>query len=264
LVFCLVVRYGKISNEYSAVMKQFERTESSITDDIVATYGQCPHKAYYALFFPDTRRAKDITTLINQRKKENKISFIAKNASNSPFYSDQLSGKADIITDATLSYEDLTFENIHLRKINGTSLLGDFIYEPILFTADTAIKFHDSIRGHLNLYLYNSEDCINLKNLKMAIIDICKNASIKKVLAANAADQFLNSTIKQIENDFSFIQKSAHGKYEQSKIALKHAKRGGPKKKKVGSEHFKEIPKSYIDKEIRMPRRRVCLYTKDL
>ncbi len=109
-----------------------------------------------------------------------------------------------------------------------------------------------------DLHLYNREDCVNLKNLKMAIIDICENASIKKVLAADSADQFLNSTIKQIEKDFSFIQKSAHGKYEQSKITLKHAKREGPKKKKVGLQHFKEIPKSHIDKEIRIPSRRVC------
>ena len=99
------------------------------------------------MFFPETRQAKDITIFINQRKKENKISFIAKSASNSPFYSDQLSGKADIITDATLSYEDLTFENIHLRKINGTSPFGNVLYEPILFTADTEIKPHDRIRA---------------------------------------------------------------------------------------------------------------------
>ena len=542
---------------YTAVMKKFDHTKSSITDDIVATYGQCPRKAYCSLFFPETRRVKAITTFINKRKIEKKVSFIANSESSYPFCSDQLSGKADIITDVTLSYEDLTFKNIHLRKINGTSSLGNFLYEPILFTTDTAIKPHDRIRAALcdtilngiqaastgkstailidgsvqrvaisreacntivedlrhwiatrpdtppaafnkhcpfcafehgcvehekkadslallskmpikiqkkyeakgiftikqlsylykprrrkrkskqpalthkyelqalalksgtiytddlaippretvelyldieslperrfhyligvlvstqdvdqyipfwaetdsdekniwarfldiveqysdapifhygsyeknaikelgkrynnnvesvlqrlenvnsyifgriyfpvysnslkeiccylgfhwseqnssglmaimwryiyettprrkpkhDLHLYNREDCVNLKNLKMAIIDICENASIKKVLAADSTDQFLNSTIKQIEKDFYFIQKSAHGKYEQSKITLKRAKREGPKKKKVGLEHFKEIPKSYIDKEIRIPRRRVC------
>jgi predicted RecB family nuclease len=130
-------------------MKQFEHTESSITGDIVATYGQCSRKAYYSLFFPKMRRVKAIATFINQRKKENKVSFIEKSASNSPFCSDQLSGKADIITDATLSYKDQTFENIHLRKINGTSPLGNFLYEPILFTAEIAIKLHDRIRAAL-------------------------------------------------------------------------------------------------------------------
>lgn len=79
-------------------MKTSDYTESSITDDIGATYEQSP------------------------RKKENEVSFIKRSASNSPFCSDQLSGKADIITDATLSYKDQTFENIHLRKINGPLL----------------------------------------------------------------------------------------------------------------------------------------------
>lgn len=128
-------------------MKTSDYTESSITDDIVATYGQCPRKAYYSLFFPETHRVKAITTFVNQRKKENEVSFIKRSASNSPFWSDQLSGKADIITDATLSYKDQTFENIHLRKINGPPPLDNFLYEPILFTADTAIKPHDRIRA---------------------------------------------------------------------------------------------------------------------
>lgn len=130
-------------------MEKFEYPEQSITDDIVATCGQCPRKAYYSLFFPKKCRVKAITTFVNQRKKENKISFIAKSSSNSPFCSDPLSGKADIITDATLSHKDLTFENIHLRKINGTSPFGNFLYEPILFAADTAIKLHDRIRAAL-------------------------------------------------------------------------------------------------------------------
>lgn len=101
------------------------------------------------IFSKEAPRVKAITTFVNQRKKENNINFIAKSSTNSPFCSDQLSGKADIITDATLSYKDLTFENIHLRKINGTSPLGNFLYEPILFTADTAIKLHDRIRAAL-------------------------------------------------------------------------------------------------------------------
>lgn len=106
-----------------------------------------------------------------------------------------------------------------------------------------------------DLALYNQEDCVNLKKLKNIVSAIClHNSVIPNVKAVNNKDQLLSPDGSQVVNDFSILIKSAHGKYEQSKITL-----GKKHKKKVGNKsNTLTIPKSKIDKVVRVPRKRVC------
>ena len=107
-----------------------------------------------------------------------------------------------------------------------------------------------------DLILYNQEDCINLKKLKHIISAICSHDSVMpNVMDANVSDQLLNSTGSRIVKDFDAILKSAHGKYEQSKITKRKNKKIKTPKNKVNT---KKISKSQIDREILVVRGRVC------
>jgi len=126
---------------------------------------------------------------------------------------------------------------------------------------DSIVRRYDYDKTHCetsknDLVLYNQEDCVNLKKLKNIVNDICLNNSvIPNVKAVNNKNQLLSSDGNQVVNDFSELIKSAHGSYEQSKITLgkKHKKKGVNKKSNTYT-----IPKSKIDKEVRVPRKRVC------
>ncbi len=105
-----------------------------------------------------------------------------------------------------------------------------------------------------DLILYNQEDCINLKKLKHIISAICAHDSvIQNVMDANVSDQLLNSTGHQLVKEFDVLLKSAHGKYEQSKIAIRKNKKTTTIKAKA-----KKISRSQIDKNVRVVRGRVC------
>lgn len=110
------------------------------------------------------------------------------------------------------------------------------------------------------LITYNQEDCSNLKALKFAIQDICNDSAKPNVRAISDQNQCLSNSSRKVVKEFSAILRSAHGKYEQSKISIKNAK----KKSKIFDKHCvglaakKTIPKSKIDKLVRVPRGRVC------
>jgi predicted RecB family nuclease len=110
------------------------------------------------------------------------------------------------------------------------------------------------------LITYNHEDCANLKELKFAIQDICRDTAKPNVRAVSDQNQSLSNSSRKVVKEFSAILRSAHGKYEQSKISLRNAKRKSNKidKRCVGRPSIKAIPKSIIDKLIRVPRGRIC------
>ena len=111
-----------------------------------------------------------------------------------------------------------------------------------------------------SLTTYNKEDCINLKKLKDVIQDISHNLFRQDVRAADDHNQPLNTHSEIVVKDFSTILKSAHGKYEQSKISLKNIKNRSYVKVRNsdGRSNKYVIPKSKIDKIVRVPRARIC------
>jgi predicted RecB family nuclease len=110
------------------------------------------------------------------------------------------------------------------------------------------------------LILYNEEDCTNLKALKKVVGTICASESaLPDVVAADDQNQLLSESGSQVVKDFTALLKSAHGKYENSKISLKKKKSKKPigQSKKRGY-NYRSIPKSKIDKEVRVARGRIC------
>ncbi|MCP4272498.1 MAG: IS66 family transposase [Gammaproteobacteria bacterium] len=109
------------------------------------------------------------------------------------------------------------------------------------------------------LILYNKEDCINLKRLKDVISAICSNKSVMHgVKAVNDKNQLLSNSGKQIVDDFSSLIKSAHGKYESTKISFKKDRNSSNDRNSSRKYVLRKIPKSKIDKIVRVARGRVC------
>ena len=109
------------------------------------------------------------------------------------------------------------------------------------------------------LIIYNLEDCTNLKKLKDVINAISSNdTAIPDVMAANEKNQLLSTSNKQVVTDFTTLIKSAHGKYENSKIswAKNNQTRNNLNKSQKGRRPI--IPKSKVDKNIRVARGRIC------
>ena len=110
-----------------------------------------------------------------------------------------------------------------------------------------------------DLIVYNKEDCTNLKELKAAIATICSQDGMKPgVKAADDKDQLLSATGKHLIDEFSALIKSAHGKYESSKISIKKKRSSNISVKNTRPNRSRKIANSKIDKTIRVARGRVC------
>jgi hypothetical protein len=110
-----------------------------------------------------------------------------------------------------------------------------------------------------DLILYNKEDCFNLNELKSVVSHICSNDSIAfGVMAANDENQLLSATSKEIVSELTSIVKSAHGKYEQSKISLKNRIKSKKKLEQQKKNGLIKKPKLKVEKIIRVARGRMC------
>ncbi|MFT4850776.1 MAG: putative RecB family nuclease [Sediminicola sp.] len=113
------------------------------------------------------------------------------------------------------------------------------------------------IKNHL--VKYNQEDCANLKKLKDLLYSICnEDPSQSNVRAIDDKNQLLNPLGGQLVREFDSFVKSAHGIYEQSKISVGKAKSSEAINKTDRNSYDKSIPKSKVDKVVRVARRRVC------
>ena len=107
------------------------------------------------------------------------------------------------------------------------------------------------------LLTYNQEDCLNLKRLKDSIYAICScDSTMPDVMAADNNNQLLTTAGSQSINDLTNIIKSAHGKYEQSKISFRKKQKKKAAQSITG--RVRRLEKSKIDKEVRVARGRVC------
>lgn len=93
---------------------------------------------------------------------------------------------------------------------------------------------------HDDLVLYNKEDCVNLKKLKDTLGAVCSHVEITPdVMDVNSEKQLLNESGTKLLKEFDDLLKSAHGKYEYSKIALN-------KRKKIKTFTKKKEIKKYL------------------
>ena len=110
-----------------------------------------------------------------------------------------------------------------------------------------------------DLIIYNKEDCTNLRKLKSVVAVIClQEVMMPGVKAANNKDQLLSGAGKHLIDEFSTLIKSAHGKYEKSKISLKKKRSHNIGVKENRTNRSRKIANSKIDKTIRVARGRVC------
>lgn len=110
-----------------------------------------------------------------------------------------------------------------------------------------------------DLIVYNKEDCINLKELKSVVTDICSQKEMKRgVKAAIDKDQLLTSTGKNLRDEFLTLIKSTHGKYEKSKISLKRKRCSNIEAESNRPNKPRKIANYKIDKIVHVARGRVC------
>jgi len=64
-----------------------------------------------------------------------------------PFSSDKFLGKAEIIKNAIIKIGNLEVQQVHLQKRDAKSRLGNYHYEPLIFSSSDAIKPQDRIKA---------------------------------------------------------------------------------------------------------------------
>lgn len=125
--------------------KYLAKESYTITDDVVIAHSICPRKAYLILFLENECKDKNYTLYLKQRIKYIEEKFLRSATCSLPFSSDRLLGKANLITNVTLNTGNLEVTHVHLKKCDLESKLGNYSYEPLLFSASTALTKHDRI-----------------------------------------------------------------------------------------------------------------------
>ena len=118
-----------------------------ITDDVLIAHSICPRKAYQILFLENSCKDKNYTLYLEQRVKHLEEKFLRSATCSLPFSSDRLLGKADLITNVTLNTGNLEVTDVHLKKCDLESKLGNYSYEPVIFSPYTALTLQDRIHA---------------------------------------------------------------------------------------------------------------------
>ena len=106
----------------------------NLTEEVVLAHAICERKSYKMLFEHDKGKEQNYAAFLRERKQCVERQFFQSKKTFLPFTSDKLTGKADIIFNATIKTGNLVVTNVHLQKSEIKSKLGSFSYEPILFT----------------------------------------------------------------------------------------------------------------------------------
>ena len=130
--------------------KDLAKESYTITDDVLIAYSICPRKAYQILFLENEYKDKHYTNYLKKRVKQLEYKFFRSAKCSIPFSSDRLLGKADFITNAKLNTGNLEVTDVHLKKCSLESKLGNYSYEPLIFSPSTALTLQDRIRASYN------------------------------------------------------------------------------------------------------------------
>src|SRR4029450_10175281 len=118
--------------------------ESIITPDIVVAYAQCPRKAYLLLFSPDKGEPHEYTQILEQQRCANQERYIDhlphKHADVQPYSVENLRKGSQVLINAHLQVDGLAADCGVLTKVEGTSTLAKYSYEPSLFVGTHSIS----------------------------------------------------------------------------------------------------------------------------
>jgi predicted RecB family nuclease len=118
-----------------------------ITEDTIVAHSLCLRKAYRLLFRNDHGEDQKYTEFIKKRRSDLEKTFFRSENNHLPFSLDKLMGKAEIITNASLRQGNLVVQQIHLQKREPKSRLGNYSYEPLIFSFSVRIKPQDRINA---------------------------------------------------------------------------------------------------------------------
>ena len=114
-----------------------------ITSDVVTAYSQCPRKAYLLLVTSNRGIPNEYMRIINQKSKKVEAQYIhelqASHIDIEFYLSQKHHWKSSYIIDVSLQHERYYIHRCILKKVEGESLLGNYSYEPIIFSQNYTI-----------------------------------------------------------------------------------------------------------------------------
>ena len=117
-----------------------------ITEEIVAAHSICQRKSYQILFRHSEAEEKTYSAFLRERIQETADLYFQSGIEFLPYSSDRLAGKSEIILNAKIENKDFAVDNVYLKKLYTSSELGDYSYEPLIFTSSVKIKPEDRIK----------------------------------------------------------------------------------------------------------------------
>ena len=118
-----------------------------ITEQAVVSHMFCLRKAYHILFKNAEGEKKKYSAYLEKRRKRREQDFFSVRKDYLSFSSDKFSGRAKIIKNVRIKIGNLEVQNVHLQKRDIKSKLGNYHYEPLLFSSSDTIKPQDRIKA---------------------------------------------------------------------------------------------------------------------
>jgi predicted RecB family nuclease len=116
----------------------------AITTETVVAYSQCPRKAYLLLCTSEKGSPHEYTRILEQQRQAVQRGCLNRlrqeNADVQPYSLDTLTGKHDVLINATLEASGLVAKCAILNKVRTHSALGRYSYEPTIFVGTHSIK----------------------------------------------------------------------------------------------------------------------------
>src|SRR5678815_2071308 len=118
--------------------------ELTITADIVVAYSQCPRKAYLLLFSPDQGEPHEYVQRLEQQRQANQERYLDRlqqtHADVQPYSLEHLHKGSKVLINAHLQVDGFAAHCGVLTRVEGTSTLGEYRYEPSIFVGTYSIS----------------------------------------------------------------------------------------------------------------------------
>jgi predicted RecB family nuclease len=128
-----------------------------ITSEILISYSQCPRKAYLLLCTDQKGTPNEYMSILQRRKEALQRDYIKelkqKNPDVQSYSLENFKGRSDFLINAKLKAEGLEADCGILTKVDGSSFLGRYSYEPTIFIGTYRIDKYQKLElffiGHV-------------------------------------------------------------------------------------------------------------------
>ena len=118
-----------------------------INEQAIVSHSFCPRKSYQILFKSQKGETKKYSDYLEKRIQCREKEFFSLRKDSLSFSSDKLLGKAQIIKNANIKIRNLEVQRVHLQKRDVKSKLGNYHYEPLIFSSSDVIIPQDRIKA---------------------------------------------------------------------------------------------------------------------